>query len=543
MKHRLQTARPWLAVAAGLLVASLGIGRGAVSAQASQTASTNVIQWGSCAAPPDGIPDAGQQCATISVPKDYHYPNGPKISVAISRVPAADPSKRRGVLLSNPGGPGGAGIDMPRVLTVLLPQNVKDEYDLIGFDPRGVGQSTPVTCGLTSDQATQAYAPLTQNHSFASTTSFMQSVANGCASHSGDLLPYITTANTARDMDLIRQSLGEQKISYLGYSYGTYLGAVYSSLFPTQTDRIVLDSSVNPNHVWQQAFQDWGPAGDARFADFAKYAASNDGTYHLGSTPAQIDQLYFQLIHKTAQHPYTVPVGTKNGLVPDGTVLNDTLFREFAFSGLYADASFPAMAQLFQLVKDAPTAAATTHTTITPSAASTTPADNEAASGLAIACDDASWPTQPLVYKAELDANIAKAPMFGELGANIWPCAFWQNKPLSPPVPISSNGPANNIMIVQDTRDPATPYTGALQMRQALGSRARMVSVDQGGHAVYELKPNVCANDTVTNYLADGTFPQSDTFCPANPAAPNTYAADSSSRTAAIQQLYSAMRP
>jgi len=497
------------------------------------------VQWGACPPPPTGIPDAGQQCATISVPKDYRKPSGEHINVAISRVTAANPSKRRGILLTNPGGPGGSGIDLPRVMTIILPQSVLDSYDIIGMDPRGIGASTPVTCGLTATQANQAYVPLTQNHSFADTTAFVHSVADGCAAHSGNLMPYITTANTARDMDQIRQSLGEQKVSYLGYSYGTYLGAVYASLFPAQTDRIVLDSSVNPDNVWRQVFRDWGPAGDSRFNDFTKFAAANDSTYHLGTTQIQIDALYFQLIAQTAAHPYTVPAGTHNGLAPDGTVLTDTFLREVAFSALYDDASFPSLAQLFHVMKTVPSATAAT----TPSPATTSaPADNEAAAGLGVVCDDTAWPTLPTIYQVGLLTDKIVAPKFGELGSNIWPCAFWHSRPLEQPVAISSNGPTNNILVVQDERDPATPYAGGVHMRTELGQRARLISADQGGHAAYELKPNLCVNDTVTAYLANGTYPQSDVNCPANPVM-TPLTVDNSARAAAVQHMLKQMRP
>lgn len=237
-------------VSAGLLVVSCMSGTLQRASAAADIKMAQTIAWQASCAGLDPDATARQQCGTLQVPLNYQNPNGQKITVAVSRVPAADPSHRRGVLFLNPGGPGGPGLDLPTQFATLMPQSVLNQYDLVGFDPRGVGQSTPVSCGLTKSQATQALVPLTQNNNFADTTAFMEQVADKCAATSGSVLPYITTNNTARDMDQIRQALGEQKISYFAYSYGTYLGTVYASLFPQQTDRFVLDSNVDANWVW-----------------------------------------------------------------------------------------------------------------------------------------------------------------------------------------------------------------------------------------------------------------------------------------------------
>lgn len=515
--HRFRLA---LSLGAALTLVAAILPGGALAASVRPKVHTPT--WGPCPPPPPGTEDSGQQCATLSLPLDYHNPSGRKIQVAISRIKAAVPSERRGVLLTNPGGPGGAGLDLPRALKVLAPQSIFDEYDVIGFDPRGVGTSTPVTCGLTAEQVDQAFVPLTQPGGFAATTAFAQQVANGCASNSSDLLPFITTANTARDMDQIRLALGESKISYFAYSYGTYLGAVYASLYPNQTDRFVLDSSVDSTGIWRQLFREWGPGGAIRFPDFAGFAIANNDTYHLGTTPDAVQNTFVALLARVKQHPYTVPVGTGSGVVDDGTVLNDTLFREVTLGGLSdSDAAFAELARLWQLIKDAPI-------TETPSAKpqptsakplQETPVDNLAASGLAVTCDDAKWSRDPAKYERELNADIANYPLFGELGSNIWACAFWPNDPVEKPVALSSSGPSN-ILMIQNRRDPLTPYAGALKTRAALGNRARLVSVDQGGHGAAYLNLNACASDVATGYLVDGTFPAADTSCAAEaPAA------------------------
>jgi len=466
------------------------------------------LNWAQCP-PPDpasGLPDAGQQCATLSVPLDYRSPGGQTIQIGVSRVVAANPSLRRGVLFVNPGGPGGAGLDLPRVMTLLFSQDVLDRYDIIGFDPRGVGTSTPLTCGLTEAQSEQAYVPLEQPGGALATASFMRDVAAACSAHNGGLLPFMTTANTARDMDVIRQALGEQKISYFAYSYGTYLGAVYSSLFPQKTDRFVLDSNVDVNAVWRGQFREWGPGGEIRFPDFAKFVAANDATYHLGATQSEVRRTYFQLIDQLHANPITLD---------DGTILNDTMFRELTFSVLENDGSFPSGAELWQLAKQsAPTAKL--QADVATLDATATPPDNLAASGLAVVCDDVNWSRSTAQYRAEYLADSYNYPLFGPLGSNIWPCAYWQNSAIEPLVQITSNGPSN-ILMLQNLRDPATPYAGALNTHAALGQRSRLVSVDEGGHAIVGFIPNTCANNAATNYLAFGVFPSHDISCAKEP--------------------------
>ncbi|WP_163567952.1 alpha/beta fold hydrolase [Fodinicola feengrottensis] len=215
-------------VLAAVLIAVSATGLIAAPALAAPvTAAAPTIQWGAC--PPDIAAEPGAaalQCGTISVPLDYKRPSGPHINVAVSKLTATDKAKRRGVMLLNPGGPGGPGLDLPLVFGSLMPASVLQSYDLIGFDPRGLGHSNPLTCGLSAQQQ-QNLIPYPSPDGFAAQVASQRQVVQQCFDHSGAQLPYITTANTARDMDQIRMGLGEPKISYLGYSYGTYLGAVY----------------------------------------------------------------------------------------------------------------------------------------------------------------------------------------------------------------------------------------------------------------------------------------------------------------------------
>ncbi|HET6747046.1 MAG TPA: alpha/beta hydrolase [Candidatus Saccharimonadales bacterium] len=499
-----------VAVTIGVGLAIVGcVPYGLQQAKASQKNAAASIVWQPNCTELDPSAASNQQCGTLQVPLNYKDPGGRKITVAVSRIAAADPSQRRGVLFLNPGGPGGPGLDLPSQFATLMSQDVLNQYDLIGFDPRGVGQSTPVSCGLTSEQAEQALVPLTQNNNFNDTAAFMKMVAGKCAATSGDLMPYITTNNTARDMDQIRQALGESKISYFAYSYGTYLGSVYASLFPQQSDRFVLDSNVDANWVWRKQFRSWKLADYDRFPDFAKYLAANDATYHLGTTESQINAKYFELINKLRQNP---------AYIPDlNTTLNDTMFREIAFSILYNDATFPLGGRIWQSA-DGQTPATSLDKnaikslrSVSPTLASV-PVDNGAASALAVVCGDVAWSRSPSQYQQELASDKLLFPKFGELGSNIWPCAYWHYQPQEQPVAINANGPTN-ILMIQNKRDPATPYIGALETRVLFLNRARMVTVDQGGHTAAYLAANQCATNSANNYLATGAMPAHDTTC------------------------------
>jgi pimeloyl-ACP methyl ester carboxylesterase len=457
------------------------------------------------------------ECTRIRVPLDYRRPESRSIEIAVSRLPAANRTVRRGVLLLNPGGPGGAGLRYPLEFAASAPQRLLDVYDLVSFDPRGVGQSAPVSCGLSFDQALKTTVPWPLPGGVAGNAALAAQVARQCAAHSGALLPFITTANTARDMDRIRMALGERIVSYYGISYGTVLGAFYASLFPDNTDRVVFDSTTDATGLWRESgFRVLGPGVEMRFPDFAGYVASRDGTYHLGTTVDQIRAAYFALAAKLDKVPLRTPSGALTG----------DLFRTVTVSAMNGDDNFAATAQLWKAVRtdDIATAEQIGNSLgLWNPAAFDRAAENSVAADLAVICDDAAWPRSVEVYERDVRNDARRYPIAGALAANIWPCAFWSTQPLEPPVEITSRGPAN-ILLVNNLRDPATPYSGALAMRNAFGRRARLVAVDQGGHGVYP-NQNTCGKDTITDYLVNGTTPTDATRCPADSAAPPLSAA------------------
>ncbi|MBE8520203.1 alpha/beta fold hydrolase [Amycolatopsis sp. H6(2020)] len=421
-------------------------------------------------------PTAGLECATLRVPLDYAHPDR-TIELTLSRH-AATPGKRRGVLLMNPGGPGSPGLAMPaQLLQRMGGSGLPDAYDVIGFDPRGTAYSTPATCGMTtSEERGAVLGPYADGpRDVIATAAKARAVAEKCGNASTtDLLPHMTTANTARDLDRIREALGERKISYYGVSYGSYLGAAYASMFPGRTDRIVLDSVLGPRGLDVRANQRFAEGFEDRFPDFAAWAAERDDVYHLGRTPAAVTAKFFEL-----------------------AAVRGPEFRSNTWNGLYDDARFPALAREW---------AGTART-----AAGPLDGDNHAALQLQVICNDSGWPEQVGYYQHAVERERARHPMFGPAAANVNPCAFWPVERAEPPVRVGGPGPAN-VLLVQNLRDPATPLSGARETRAAFGARARMVTVDAGGHGVFT-RENACGNEAVLGYLRDGVFPATDSSC------------------------------
>ncbi|WP_344417941.1 alpha/beta hydrolase [Amycolatopsis minnesotensis] len=470
------------------LAAITVLGASAVPAAA---AGQTRLSWGPC---PDydstPSPTAGLECAKLTVPLDYAAPERRQIELTISRLPSKNPAKRRGVLLMNPGGPGGAGLAMPALLPKTGPAAaLADRYDLIGFDPRGVGYSTPTTCGFTSADRNAMWPGYARGpEDVATYAGTAAAVARKCATaRTKDLMPHITTANTARDLDAIRSALGARRISYYGNSYGSYLGAVYASLHPQRTDRVVLDSVTDPSGVGAEHRIQTAQGFDDRFPDFAAWAAARDSVYHFGSTPEGVGATYFRLAAQLDLAPV-------NGIDGKG-------FRFGTYEGLYQDERFPAIAETWLAAqgKPAPRAA--------PPALPDWLAENRAAAQLTLECNDSRWPRSLAGYQRRVETARLSHPAYGPAASNITPCAYWPEHEEG--VRITGAGP-RNVLLAQNLRDPATPLDGARRMSAALGHRAQLTLVDQGGHGVFR-KANECANAAIAGYLAEGTWPT--TFC------------------------------
>ncbi|MFD5085223.1 alpha/beta hydrolase [Kitasatospora sp. NPDC058201] len=467
------------------------------------------LSWADCPPDPSSAPvDPRLRCATLRVPLDYRAPSGKTIEIVVSRLNTAKPGLRRGVLVHNGGGPGVASLHIPSSRVNDYPQDVLDRYDLVSFDPRGVGYSTPVTCGRTAAQnPNELVFPFPgPDGSIAPNVRFAREVARDCLANGGELIRHLNTANTARDLDRIRAALGEPRISYLSASYGTYLGAVYAELFPGRTDRVVLDANVSPNVTWQERFALLDQASEARFGDFAAWAAARDADLHLGATPAAVRRNYLALAEKLDRTPVTHPVaGPVNGglwrAIYRFDAYHAAFFQEIADWWIYLAADGNGPAPYWWLNRTTPGI----------------PADNDVAALFAVVCNDSPAPRSTARYQRNVTASRAAYPILDGLGANIWPCAFW-TEPLEPQVRITDRGPAN-VLLLQTARDAVTPYEGALAMRSTLGRRARMVTVDGGNHGAYDPGTPSCAVTAANRFLADGVLPARDRFCAVDPVA------------------------
>lgn len=472
-----------------LLTVTLAIGLIAAPVPA---AAHPAVHWGDCPPPvPGTFRHPELRCATVRVPVDYRRPHARTIDITISRVPTAEPGLRRGVILTNPGGPGERGLDLRGRLATWLPAAVLDRYDLVGMDPRGVGSSAPIDCGIDPRTPVDLVLPYpAPDGSISRNVAFARSAAAGCVGNAGDLLRHVTTANTARDLDAVRAALGERRVSYYGQSYGTYLGAVYRSMFPDRVDRMVLDSGVDPRLVWRDQWRTWRDAVPLRLADLTTWVAARDATYHLGTTSDEVTRRYSQLAARLDRVPVTLP---------DGTVVSGNVLRELTRAYLVDDELFPLLADGWRFLDTG--------------VGSPPPVPafdgNFIAAFYAIACNDASWPRDPARYARDVAADRRRSPLTAGMPANIWPCAFWPSR-TEPTVTVTGGG-RRNVLVLQQTRDPATSLTSGAGLRAVLGRAAAMITVDGGGHLVFGR--GTCADQATTTYLTTGELPVQDRSC------------------------------
>lgn len=483
---------------AALIAAASGIVFGVVT-PLTASAAEEPLKWTRCAG--SGL-DPRQRCATLEVPLDYAHPGGRTIDIAVSRIPAEKPSARRGALLLIAGGPGGTSLADPSGKGQKLPQDVRDAYDLIGFAPRGNAPSTAVGCGLDhGDLALSKLRPWpAPDGSVTENMTTARRVATACAAGGGELMRHISTKDNARDIDRIRAALGERRLSAWGVSYGTYVGAAYSEMFPRRTDRIVLDSNDNPDPV--RAERAWVAAYEVgvedNFPEFAKWASAPGNPYRLAGTAAEVRPLFLRLAARLDREPLPWP-----GANPEE--LNGNVLRQTMLDSLTDPGGHPALAKLI---------AAALKGTVPPAPAAPPEGamQNLVAVSAATICNDAAWPRDAATYRKGAAESRAKYPLTAGMPRNALVCAAWPWQPKEPPVRITDRGPSD-VLLVQNERDVATPLSGALKLREALGRRAVMVTNDATGHEAYLANGTRCGDATVSRFLATGERPRQDLYC------------------------------
>jgi pimeloyl-ACP methyl ester carboxylesterase len=495
-----------------LITAALALAvMSSVAIQAAPAAATTPfhqqsVAWHSCQNGPDdeigsALDEAGAQCGEVTVPLDYARPGGRTITIAMSRLPAADPARRIGVLLLNGGGPGGDGLDMP---LLLAGQPVpRERFDLIGMDPRFVGRSTPLDCGWPTGSPLRSAGA--DRRGFEQIADLQADLAARCAASNADVLPYVSTRNTARDMDVVRAVLGEEKLSYLGYSYGTYLGAVYLQMFPDRADRIVLDSAVDPVGYGPRLLRDNGPTAAVALRDWAGWVAQRHDEYRLGTTTGRVLDTVTGIYRASVRRP----------LVVGEFAVDEHLLPVLLFGGLYDDRDEASgeLASAVGVLRDAAAGKPVTPTPMLAEELQFVLTGDESRYGSvqsAIICGDRAVPRDPQVYWRDIQAHRASGPLFEPFTRNLIPCAFWPNRPSEPLTRVDNGVPA---LIVQSTGDPATLYQHARAMHRALTGSRLLTLAGARIHAVYANYGNPCVDDRVNAYLASGALPGTDGTC------------------------------
>ncbi|MFJ5834505.1 alpha/beta hydrolase [Streptomyces sp. NPDC093089] len=479
-------------------VAGVALAGGAVAPAAAATG----LAWGDCA--PAVKPLPGQQCALLSVPLDYARPDGERIQLAVSRLRSDRPEARRGTLMVIPGGPGSSGVQRLGQKGAALTKELNGAYDLVAFDPRGVGGSAKARCGFAEDDrrlVTLRSWPAADG-GIGENTARSRRMAEACGRNGGAMLRGLTTANQARDLDRLRQALGERKLSAWSVSYGTYVAAVYAQKFPGRTDRWVLDSSADPDpkRVAQGWLADMARGAEDRFPDFAAWTSdpARPAALRLAERPDDVRPLFLDLADRLdrAPRPSTTP----------GVPLTGTVLRQALQQALYSDTAFEPFARLMSQALDP------AGVPVLPPELTGPMPDEAATVSVGVICNDVDWPRSVPAYERAVAADRVRHPLTAGMPANITPCAFWKGGAVEKPTRITDRGPSN-VLMIQSLRDPATPHSSGLRMREAFGDRARLVSVDKGGHAVYLGSGNACGDRAVTRFLTEGVRPAEDVLC------------------------------
>ncbi len=461
------------------------------------------LDWGRC----DGVDDGlGLQidCATLPVPLDHGAPDGATIDIELARAATADPDERIGSLVFNPGGPGGSGIDFLTAAATIVPPELADRFDLVSFDPRGVGASTAVECDVDVDDNVSLLTA-GDDDGWAVLVAEALGLPDDCTAETADLAPYVGTNSAARDLDLIRQALGDDQLSYVGFSYGTRLGATYAELFPERVRALVLDGAVKPTDDLAQIGLEQGPGFDAALQSFAA-ACDADADCPLGTDDiASTLEVYAGLVEEIAE------VGSFP--TDDGDrVLTPGELQLGVVAALYSTQLWPVLADALFIAdtqQDGSLLAALADSYLGRQFDGTY--DNSQVAGLAINCADD--PRRPPIDDVRRQSDVAadSSVYFGDFLRASTGC-------LGTPDPIDPIriGPAEGsapILVIGTTGDPATPYEWAVEMAAFLDA-ATLYTVEGDGHTAFLSIP--CVDRVVIDYLVDLELPDDDAGCRAD---------------------------
>ena len=472
------------------------------------------VEWYDCVATAGVEKSAdktGFQCAKVTVPLDYSQPDGQTIEIAMKKHLATG-SVRQGTLFMNPGGPGGSGVDGVGAMATTTFAGVQSAYDIIGFDPRGVGSSTAITCSTDAEAKAMegvspvdgAGAPVAFEQRAAVISEQIKQFEASCAANTkpAELLDHVDTVSVARDLDVLRALSGDQKLNYLGFSYGTYLGAHYAELFPANTGRMVLDGAVDPSLSLADRAAGQAKGFEASLRTYVERCQSGQAVRKGQSCPLTGDadagvQQIRALISSSDQTP--LQTADPNVTVDGGTVRS--VVRRFLYSSEYWPLLTYALDQAITQ-KDG-SYIQVLYGKVT--------AGGSAPTFYAVNCQDIPVQGDMTSWEKEYQQILQSSPTFGaSLGNQDARCQAWGHNGTRKPAPIHAKGAAP-ILVVGTTGDPATPYAWSQAMADQLES-GRLLTWEGNGHTAYG-RAGACVQKAVDTYLTSGTLPKEGLTC------------------------------
>ncbi|OQD52957.1 proteinase [Streptomyces phaeoluteigriseus] len=459
------------------------------------------LSWRDC-----GVP--GFQCATMKAPLDYARPGVGDVRLAVARKKATGPGKRIGSLLVNPGGPGGSAVGyLQQYAGIGYPAPVRARYDMVAVDPRGVARSEPVECldGREMDAYTQTDVTPDDRRETDELVDAYKEFAEGCGAQSPKLLRHVSTVEAARDMDILRAALGDRKLTYVGASYGTFLGATYAGLFPERVGRLVLDGAMDPSLPSRRMNLDQTAGFETAFQSFAKDCVRQPDC-PLGTKAAQVGKNLKAFFDRLDARP--LPTGDA-----DGRRLTESLATTGVIAAMYDESAW-------EQLREALNSAMRENDGAGLLVLSDSYYERDAEGGYAnlmfanaaVNCIDlpAAFDGPDEVRRALPDFEKA-SPVFGEgLAWASLNCAYWPVAPTGEPHRIEAKGAAP-IVVVGTTRDPATPYRWAQSLAGQLSS-ARLLTYRGDGHTAYG-RGSSCIDSAINTYLVRGTPPTDGKRC------------------------------
>ena len=467
------------------------------------------LDWSGCedtatnAADAELFANPALECASVEVPIDYDEPSGEKARIALLRLPAT--GEAEGSLLVDPGGPGGSGTNLVAMTLPLWQKSpVAERFDIVGFDPRGVGSSTPSLDCYTDEEYDAGTAPRFGIVYDVTSAEQAAELADRCTEASGlTNLVNAGSTNVVRDMDIMREVLGDEKLTYLGYSYGTELGAMYAAAYPEKVRAIVLDGAVAPDLTAHEFRASQFAAMQARFDDLAAFCAESPDCV-LGTDPAAANERLHEIVEPLVETPPTA----------DGREVNVWDVYLGIVGGLYAESSWPdvisALTTLEAGQADEMLALRDTFYSRTADGAYALDLDTN----IAVRCMD--WPRATPEETTALARKVGEvAPMFDldvfTAGDFHGECAAWPAPPTGDDPWLADVEDLPETLVVSVTGDPATPHEGGIAMAEALGGS--LLTVDGKQHGAYLLGGSKCVDDVVSSYLLELESPPADARC------------------------------